>query len=214
MLFLLASTALAQDPIDIGVLKNSDLKVVQRVLYTKEDKLEFGLTAGALPFDGFTFAPQLKAHGAMHFSDTLGIEVQAGGGYGLKTGRYNELAGPSYGVAVEAYRYLASLEADLQWTPIYAKLNLFGKRILHHDVYLLAGVGVTLEQSVLPSGDIAVAPGVPLGVGTRVWVGKNTAVRAELRDSLLYEHRAQSDTSAIKQNVSIGVGLAIFTGGN
>lgn len=213
MLFLLASTALAQDPIDIGVLKNSDLKVVQKVLYTKEDKVEFGLLLGALPFDGFTFAPQVKAHGAMHLSDAVGFEVQLGGGYGFKNGRYNELASPAYGVAVEAYRYLGSLEADLQWTPVYAKMNLFGKKILHHDVYLLAGAGVTLEQSVLPSADIAIAPGVPLGLGSRVWVGKNTAIRAELRDTVMYEHRAQSDTSAIKQNVSVGVGLAVFTGG-
>lgn len=211
-MLLLVSLALAQDPVDIGVLQNSDLKVVQKVLYTKDGRAEIGVNLGMLPFDGFTFAPQLKANGGIHFSDTLGAEVQLGGGYGLANGRWNELAGPSYGVAVEAYRYLASLEADLQWTPVYAKMKL-GNTILHHDVYLLAGAGVTLEQSLLPSADIAIAPGIPLGIGTRVWLNKNGAIRAELRDTVMYEFRKQSGTGAVKQNVGITLGYAVFTGG-
>jgi outer membrane beta-barrel protein len=211
MLLLSASFALAADPVDVGVIKNSDIKVVQRILYSKEDKLEVGAALGVMPFDGSTTAPQLALSGTKFFSDAAGIELQVGGGYGLPTARYNELV--SIGVAPEAYRYLASAEVDFQWTPIYAKMNLFGATILHHDVYLLGGVGATLEQSVLPAAQVTVAPTIPLGIGTRVWVGQNLAVRGELRDNLMIEHRAQTDTTAFKQNVAITLGLGFFTGG-
>jgi len=212
-MLLLASLALAVDPVDVGVIKNSDIKVVQKVLYTKEDKLELGAALGAMPFDGFTFAPQLALSGTKFFSDTVGVEVHVGGGYGLKTARYKTLESPAYGVAVEAYRYLAHAQADIQWSPIYAKMNLFGSKILHHEYYVLAGAGVTLEQSVLPAGQIAIAPTVPVGLGTRVWVGKNLAIRGEIRDNLMIEHRAQTDTTAFKQNVALTLGVGIYNGG-
>lgn len=207
---LLASIAFAEEPVDIGVLKNSDLRVVQKVLYPKEGRLELGASLGVLPFDPFTIAPQLAVSGTMHLSEKIGIEARLGGGYGLKTANYVDLEGPTYGVAYEAYRYLASLEADLQWSPIYAKMNLGNGTILHHDVYVLAGAGATLEQSVFPSGEITVAPTFPIGVGARVFVKDNMAVRVELRDSLMAEYRVQSATWGFKQNAAVSVGLSFF----
>jgi outer membrane beta-barrel protein len=210
LLSLVASLAFAEEPVDIGVLKNSEMRVVQKVLYTKEDRTEFGVAVGVMPFDPFTIAPQLAASGALHLSENIGLEARIGGGYGLKTGNYVELESSTYGVAYEAYRYLASIEADLQWSPIYAKMNLGNGTILHHDVYLLAGAGATLEQSVFPSGEISIAPTFPVGVGARVFVNPNTAVRVELRDSIMAQYRVQSATWGLKQNAAVSVGLSFF----
>lgn len=213
----LAPSALAAEPVDIGVIKNEDVRVVQKLLYPKEDRTELGVSLGAMPFDGFTFAPQLGIVGVKHFSEFVAVEGQLGLGYGFKTARFNMLEGPAYGVAVEAYRYLASVQADIQYTPIYAKLNLGGGRILHHDVYVLGGLGATLEQCVLPTDKpgeaFGVSPTVPLGIGTRVWLGPNLALRGELRDSLMVEQRAISDTWGFKQNVSVSLGLSMFSKG-
>jgi hypothetical protein len=77
-------------------------------------------------------------------------------------------------------------------------------------VYLLAGLGATLEQSVFPSGEITVAPTIPIGVGARVYLNPNTALRVELRDNLMVENRVQSGTWAFKQNAAFSVGLAFF----
>jgi outer membrane beta-barrel protein len=202
--------AAAPGPVDLGVLANSDLRVVQKMLYTKEKRLELAAHLGVMPFDGFTVAPSLAVSGTMHLSEKIGIEAHVGGGYGLKTARYTLLEGPSYGVAVEAYRYLAHAQADLQYTPIYAKMNLGNGIILHHDVYGLLGVGATLEQSVFPGGELTVSPTLPVGIGTRVFVNPNTALRFELRDNLMYEYRAQSQTGAFKQNAAVTVGLSLF----
>lgn len=217
MLLLSASLALAADPVDVGVIKNSDIKVVQRVLYTKDGKLEIGAGLGVMPFDGLTTAPMLALSGTMFLSETAGLEVQVAGGYGIPTERWVWLE--SFGVAVESYRYLSSVEADFQWSPIYAKMNLFGKKILHHEYYVLAGAGLTLEQSLIPNDEtdsypFALAPTVPIGLGTRVWIGDKLVIRAELRDNLMIERRTMSQTTAFKQNAAVTVGVGIFTGGS
>lgn len=204
----------AKDTLDIGVLKNSEVKVVQKMLYRKSGALELGVGLGVMPFDAYSITPQLTLVGVKHFSDTVGAEVQLGGGYGLESGTYTELASATYGVAVESYRYLASAEADLQYTLAYAKMNLGGKKVVHYDVYALVGAGVSLEQSMLPSADIAIAPTVPVGVGARLFLSKTSLFRLELRDSLLLEHRAQSDTWGLKQNAAVTLGLSMLTGGD
>jgi len=111
MLFLLVSAALAQSPVDIGVIKNEDVRVVQRVLYTKEGRTEIGGGIGIMPFDGKTFAPQGFFEVTRHFSEAMAVEAQLGGGYGLTTSQYHQ--DEAVGLAREAYRYLASVEADL-----------------------------------------------------------------------------------------------------
>jgi len=213
---LMASFALAQDAapapatVDVGVLKNSDLRVVQKMLYTKEGKTELGLSLAVMPFDGYTVAPALLASGTKHLSEQVALELQVGGGYGLKNGVYTQLESATYGVAVEAYRYLGSVQGTVEYAPIYAKMNAAGT-ILHHDVYVLAGAGLTVEQSVLPSGELAFAPTLPLGVGARVWLKKGKALRVELRDNLMIERRAQSGSTAFKQNAVVSVGYTSFT---
>ncbi|MSP56524.1 MAG: hypothetical protein EXR69_13125, partial [Myxococcales bacterium] len=115
--FALAADAPSPETVDIGVIKNSDIRVVQRRLYSKDGTLELGLSVGAMPFDSFTFAPKAQLNGTLFLSEKLGLEAHAGGGYGLKTTRYKYLEGPDYGVAVEAYRYLADVQVGAHWSP-------------------------------------------------------------------------------------------------
>lgn len=207
-----AATAMAQDTVDIGVLEQREIRVVQKMKFRKEDRTEVGLGLGVFAFDGYTIAPQVSLRGGRHFSENVAVELNAGGGYGLKTARYEELEGPAYGVAVEAYRYLAHAEVALQYTPIYAKLNLFGTSVLHHDVYAIIGVGAHLKQSVLPAADVAIAPGGPIGIGTRVYLSETMMLRLELRDSLLYEFHVQSGEGQLTNNVAVSAGLSLLLG--
>ncbi len=209
-------TALAQDtvaPIDLGVLKDSEISVVQRQLYTMEDKNEIGVHAGLMPFDAYTKTPLLFGTYTMHKSESFAYEAFFAGGYGLKSKTYKELEGATYGVAAEAYRFLTKVGGGVEYSPAYAKLNWLGETIYHHNLYTTAGVVAAIEQSVLPAADIAFSPGISLGVGLRVWRQNGGAVRIELRDDVMLQHRAQSDTTHIKQNVTIAVGLSSFSGG-
>jgi outer membrane beta-barrel protein len=210
-LLLAVPTALAAGPNDLGVLADRDVRVVQRQLYDKAGRAEVGAALGLVPFDPWTRAAQLALRANLHRSDSLGVGVQIAGSYAFPTSTWDTLSTPPYNVAVEAYGPLASADATVEWSPVYAKMNASG-RILHHDLYVLGGAGVTLEQSVLPSGDRAWCPTVPLGVGARVWLDRATALRLQVRDDLLVQTRAQSGTTALKQNVVLSVGLSRFTG--
>ena len=209
LLFLLPDQAAAQETIDVGVLKESEIAVVQDLLYPKKDMKELGVHVGWMPFDAFTTTPLASFTGVMHQSETLGFEVALGGGYGLKNSAYRTLEGEAYAVAPDAYRYLASLMVDAQYSPVYAKMNWRGSRVFHHDVYALAGAGLTVEQAILPDNTLAFGPTVGLGIGARIFLSSESALRIQLRDDVLVQSRVKTADSKgvfIKQNVALTVG--------
>ena len=207
---VLSGTAFAQNAVDVGVIKNDDVKIVQNLLYPKTDRSELGAHVAVMPFDAYTFTPAGALSYARHFAEDIGIELTVMGGYGMKNATYKELEGPAYGVAPDAYRFLGSAMVDFQYSPIYAKMNVLGQRIFHHDVFFTGGLGVTFEQAIQPDATSVTAPTLGLGAGARIFTGKNYALRLQLRDDILREKRAKTvDTQAwfIKQNVSVVIGV-------
>ena len=206
---LCTGTAQAQEAIDVGILQDTDINVVQKMLYPKDGKLELGGHLGWMPFDTYTTTPILNLSGALHLSETRALEVSLGGGYSLKNANYKILESPTYGITPDAYRYLGSVLVDYQVSPIYAKINWLGRQVLHHDLYALGGAGLTVEQAFMPDGAMAFAPTVGLGIGTRVFLKNGDALRIQIRDDLLYQKRIKTvDSQAwfIKQNLSLSVG--------
>jgi outer membrane beta-barrel protein len=207
----LGTQAHAQSAVDVGVIKNEDVKIVQKLLYPKADRLEMGGHLAFMPFDAFTFTPAAALTVAKHIREDLGFEGVLMGGYSLKNTRYTELEGPAYGVSPDAYRFLGSVMVDAQYSPIYAKMNVAGQRIFHHDIFFIGGLGATIEQAMQPDNSLAIAPTLGLGVGARVFTGGGYALRFQLRDDILREKRAKTaDTQGwfIKQNVSLVIGIS------
>ena len=206
-----SGSAHAQNTVDIGVIKNDDVKVVQKLLYPKAGRSEMGAHLAAMPFDAYTFTPAAAFTYAHHLQEDMGIELMLMGGYGMKNSTYKELEGPAYGVAPDAYRFLGSAMVDFQYSPIYAKMNVMGQRIFHHDIFVTGGLGVTYEEAIQPDGSSALAPTLGLGAGARIFTGKSYAVRLQLRDDILREKRSKTvDTQAwfVKQNVSLVIGIS------
>jgi outer membrane beta-barrel protein len=208
---LVSGPAQATDTVTIGVLDNSDFHVVQKMLYPKGDRTEIGVALGLMPFDAFLTTPNLQLSFDKHIAETLSISVVAGGGYGFKSKTYRTMESAAYGVAPYAYRYLGSVLAGVTYSPIYAKMSLTGTKVMHYDVYGTARAGVSTEQSVIPAGGFAFAPTLSLGVGSRVFIKKNTAIRVEFRDDLLLEYRKLTETMHFKQNANVIVGLSLLS---
>jgi len=201
-------SASAQETLDVGVLKNSDRAIVQKLLYPKEGALELGGAVGWMPFDTYTTTPMVAVRGVQHLSEELGAELELSGGYSLKNHNYRLLETPAYGIQPDAYRFLAGLMANLQWSPVYAKMNWMGKNIIHHDVYGIAGVGGALEQAMMPDGSTTFSPGAGLGVGMRFFLGEGRIIRVQLRDDFLAQERVKTEDWFLKQNVSLTVGFS------
>jgi outer membrane beta-barrel protein len=205
----------AQNVVDVGVVKNEDIKIVQKLLYPKAGRNELGAHLVTMPFDAFTFTPAMSLSFARHFRENLGAEGLLTGGYGLKNSHYKQLESPAYGVAPDVYRFIGSAMVDVQWSPIYAKMNVAGRRIFHHDVFLTGGLGVTYEQAIQPDNTNAIAPTLGLGMGARVYTGKDYAVRLQLRDDIMRQKRVKTAETKgwfIKQNVSLMVGVSKLGG--
>lgn len=212
-LFAFPATSVAQETVDIGVIRNDDITVVQKMLYPKEERWELGFHLGVMPFDAYLVTPNGQLSFNQHFSDTLSLSVMVGGGYGLKNATFKELESPAYGAAPYAYRYLASVLAGVEWAPVYAKLNFNGARVVHFDAYLAGRAGVSIEQSVIPlsEGAIAVGPTLSPGVGARLWLAQKTALRVELRDDLQLQRRSVTASTHLKQNANISVGITMLS---
>ena len=206
-----SADASAQNAVDVGVIQNQDVKVVQKLLYPKANRFEYGAQLGVQPFDAYTIAPVAAATVAYHFREDMGIEGVFTGGYGMKSGTYKELEAPPYGVAPDAYRFLGSAMVDFQYSPIYAKMNVAGQRIFHHDVFVTGGMGMTLEQAIQPDSTKAFSPTFGLGVGVRVFTGKDMAIRLHLRDDFVIQKRdksADKQGTYLKQNVAFMIGFS------
>jgi len=219
---LLGAPALAQaappieDPLELGVLRNEEIRVVQNRMYPKDGRAEIGVALGFIPFDAYTVAPLGRLTYGQHMSETFGWEIQLAGGYGIPNGHYNQLNGPEYGVQPEAYRYLAGVTGGVEFSPVYAKMAWGTGRVMHYDVYFPVVAGVTIEQLVEVdlAGDaspFAIGPTIGAGVGARVFLRSSAHLRIELRDDVMFQSRA-SGTSAIKQNVGVTVGLGWLRG--
>ncbi len=201
----------AQETVDIGIIRDEDIAVVQKLLYPKDGRAEVAVALGVMPFDAYLTTPNAQLSYVQHLSESFGLSVVAGGGWGFKTQVYRTLESPTYGVAPYAYRYLGSVLAGIEWSPIYAKLNLNGARVIHFDIYAPLRVGLTVEQSVIPSGGMAFGPTLSPGIGARLFLGKATAVKVELRDDLLIERRELTQSTEFKQNANVTLGLAFLS---
>ena len=206
-----ASPVHAQETLDVGVLRDTDIEVVQKLLYPKTDALELGGAVGWMPFDTYTTTPMLSLRVAKHFSENLGVEAEVSGGYGLKSYSYKQLEGPAYGIRPDAYRYLGGAFVGVQWSPIYAKMNWRGDKIFHHDVYTIAGLAGSYETALMPDRTAALSPGVGLGLGLRIFMQNGDALRVQIRDDVMMQYRdktADAQGWFVKQNVSLTVGYS------
>ena len=69
--------SLAQDTVDIGVIKNSERRVVQKLLFPKEGRTEIGFHLGVMPFDAYLVTPNIQASFELHLSESLSVSTSA-----------------------------------------------------------------------------------------------------------------------------------------
>lgn len=207
----LAPAAQAQDPLELGVIRNEDIHVVQKLMYPKDDRTEFGVHLGVMPFDPYLTTPNAQLSFNAHFNEKFSFSLMAGGGYGFKTTVAKTLESPTYGVVPYEYRYLAGLLAGVEYAPIYAKMNLNGSKIVHFDVYGALRGGANLGMSVLPDNAIGINPTLSPGVGARIFAGQNTTVRVEVRDDLMLERRSITESWHFKQSGNVSLGLTFLS---
>jgi outer membrane beta-barrel protein len=104
--------------------------------------------------------------------------------------------------------------AEVAFSPIYGKLNVFAEKALHFDLSVVGGLDlVSYRDVVAPEtgsggpGNVS-TPGGHLGVGARVFFARFMALRLEVRD-LVYSVKAL-DRGKVQTQLFAEAGLSFF----
>jgi outer membrane beta-barrel protein len=171
----------------------TDGPVVRPQLYSSNDKFEISPTVGYVSNDPYN---RIIIPGAMvdiHFGERSAIDIH--GGYGLYSGKQllsqvNQKIGHDPDVVSRPKFFLTG---NYMWTPIYGKINAFGEVVLHYDLFVLAGAGVTSDEIEITNAagvstfTTKVFPATDFSLGQRFYLSRRIALRVELRPYIFWE---------------------------
>ncbi len=199
------------------------IQPVSGQLYQKAGRFE--LTAGgALSFNDAFFS---KRFGGVklgyHVSEYLSVHGYLEGGQAVATDstvKCTRTGGCTPATSQELYRVpgrIASIAGgEVQFSPVYGKLNLFGEKVGHFDLSAMAGPDwITHDQL----NDLAATTAPPrvttigghVGLGARVFLGEAFALRLEVKD---YVYRVtvpvDQGRKALQNQLFAEIGLSLF----
>jgi outer membrane beta-barrel protein len=169
---------------------------------------EFTVMIGVLPSDPYTKGAFAQGSYAFHFNDYFG--VQARGAYSLpvKTSLRQQLE-RDFTQLPTLFPYVNFfLGGDVIFRPLYGKLSVLNRGVVHAELHLLAGgSGFVFTDSVTPS----LRPAVNVGLGGRVFLGRYASVRLDVVDYIVLA--APGSMTGITNTLAISLGLSINFGG-
>jgi len=124
---------------------------------------------------------------------------------------------------VKANEAKSKMGINAIWTPIYAKMSLFDKKIIHFDMGLTFGLGQYSYESIYntggtnESGRAASSVGYNIGIMQQFYFSENMAIRVDFnntfstQDTVLYDDTtgAKHGTKNIN-DTSLMIGFTIF----
>ncbi len=103
---------------------------------------------------------------------------------------------------------MAGLQAE--FSPVYGKINLIAERVLHFDIYVTGGLGLSSYSIQKDGADASgMSPALLLGVGQRYFVNQWLAVRLEIIDFLYFQPTGKKDRQ-IQNDFLFTVGASFF----
>jgi outer membrane beta-barrel protein len=196
------------------------VKPVSGQLYEKSGKLELTATGLLSVNDAFFSKYMAGAKLGYHFNEYFGLAVSGSAGTSSTTGSTTicplnqtcHAADPSLLYLVPGdIKWMAGVE--LEFSPIYGKLNVFAEKALHFDLSLLAGADLVSYRDVLTTPSTvapgnATSPGGHVGLGARVFFARFMALRLELKD-VIYSvpHLSQGN---LQTQLMVEAGLSFF----
>lgn len=200
------------------------VKPVSGQLYQKGGKLELTVPAGLLSLNDAFFTKYMAgAKLGYHFNDYFALAVTGAYGGSSPTGS-TSICRLNQGCTAAQPGQLYQVPGDIKWiagaevefSPVYGKLNVFAEKAIHFDLSLLAGADLVayrdvLEPAAANAGQVpgtATSPGGHFGIGTRIFFASFMALRLELKD-VLYRVPALS-TGTLQNQLFAEAGLSFF----
>lgn len=119
----------------------SDMGVVQNRLYSKAGKFEISGFGGVVNSDPFLTVYNAGASVGYHFTEALGVDAIAWRSFWSPSSALNTLRATGQDTNINPQNGL--IGGEVNWSVLYGKLSLLGAAIIHYDLHLLGGAGMT-----------------------------------------------------------------------
>lgn len=198
------------------------VKPVSGQAYTKAGKLELTVPVGALSLDDAFFSKYMAgAKLTYHLSEYFAVGVTGTMGGSSTTGSTTvcDASGCRPAAGYQLYRVPGDLKwiagAEVEFSPIYGKLNVFAEKAVHFDLSIVAGADLVSYRDVVVNADQttpapgnATSPGGHVGLGARLFFARFMALRLQLKD-VIYSvpHLSQGN---LQTQLMAEAGLSFF----
>lgn len=232
---LLAAAAVAAAPVaarasEADAFENK-IEPISGQLYRKGGRFELEPLL-ALSLDDPFYAKYFGGvRAGWHFSDFWSVAVTFQGGASQPTSS-TSLCTASQGCKSATSEQLWQVPGDIHWlagaevnfSPVYGKVNVLASAVLHLDFSLMAGVDFIDSQKVLSAAEasqVAASGGSPgtvgamgghLGIGTHVFFASFAAVTLELRDYLYFTEIGNLAANKLQNQIFLELGVSFFLG--
>lgn len=204
---------------EVGILRNEDVRVVQKNLYVKKGHHEIGFLITTTPWDPYAVGVMAGFDATFNFTENIGLEVLAQGGYGFANGHYQDVTflaqaagGQVSSLSSDAVRPLAGGGLGIVWSPIYAKLAWGTRKVVHFDIFGTLGAHGGLNQQLDAGARLKGQVGPYAGVGMKFFLSPKVALKVDFRDNISIEKRTYTERVTARNHWQFGLGLTFYTG--
>ena len=233
LLFLTSLHVWAQtggDKLDVKALeqkywaaKDDDFSVVQNRSFTKAKKFYGTLQYGRAINDPYYTGSYMGLSGGYFFSEAWAIEGVYQTTSFTKSNSFNTILEKGGSPTVNQAK--SKMFVNAMWMPIYAKMSLFDKKIIHFDMGFSVGVGnlnydKQYYQGTYPNGVVKsksdTSLGYSIGVSQQFYFSRLAAIKVDFNNTfgsqktLNFSGGADSGSKNIN-DTSIMIGLSIFS---
>lgn len=178
------------------------IRVIQQRPFVHSLRFELQLGGGVGLNDDLHQQLQAMAVGRMHIDEQWAVGVDYLHYFSSESAFFDKLV-QDFEVFPERSRQHFYGGLEVSYAPVYGKFTAFDAAIVHFDVYLLAGVGVTQTNR---SADLK--PAGMVGLGWRTVITRWFTFNLELRDHLFVEKFRHG--SKLWNNVVATAGFGFF----
>lgn len=153
-----------------------EVSAIQERAYRMQHEL--GLSLGVLPLDAFYKGLTVRGSYGFHFSDSVAAQGYFSYSYNIGTGLREQLE-RDFGVLPTAFDEVQfHFGGDILWKPLYGKLSVLNRTVIHGEVFLLLGAAGFKFTNTM-------RPGVNVGAGARWFVSRYVSLRFDLTNAVV-----------------------------
>ncbi len=167
--------------------EKGEMAIIQNRQYTKAHHLELGITGGSISSDPFLSVYSLGGSLGYYFSESFAVEAIGWKSFSSYSSAFNTLQS-NQGLTVQTNPPQGFAGLGVVYSPIYGKLSLLGSAILHFDLNLKAGAGLTFTDNGNYLTPYA-------GIGQRLYLTHALSLTFDYK-LMYYSERLQLNTAA------------------